>query len=185
VLARHGEPALSRRVRLDAAGYRRWWACYEEGGLLHGQSPPPDLLKVARGAGAVFASVRRRSLETARAVAGPGRFKPDPVFVEAPLPPPPLPRFVKLSPRAWGVIARSAWWFLGYSEAGETRAQATARAREAAKRLAEAAERGEDALLLAHGFFNAMIGRELKALGWRRVSTEGYRYWCTQRFERG
>jgi hypothetical protein len=29
-----------------------------------------------------------------------------------------------------------------------------------------------------------MIGRELKALGWRRVSTQGYRYWCAQRFER-
>ena len=184
ILARHGEPALSRRVRLDAAGYRRWWACYEEGGLLHGQSPPAELVDAARGAGTVFASIRRRSLETARAVAGSSRFQADPVFVEAPLPPPPLPRFVKLSPRAWGVIARSAWWFLGYSEAGETRAQATARARQAAGRLVEAAERGEDALLLAHGFFNAMIGRELKALGWRRVSTQGYRYWCAQRFER-
>jgi hypothetical protein len=61
---------------------------------------------------------------------------------------------------------------------------ATARARRAAKRLIRAAERGEDVVLLAHGFFNAMIGRELKRLGWRRVSTQGYRYWCGQRFER-
>ena len=184
VLARHGEPALSRRVRLDAAGYRRWWASYEDGGLLHGQTPPAGLVDAARGAGVVFCSTRRRSLETARAVIGSGGFRSDPVFVEAPLPPPPLPRWIRLSPRAWGVIARSAWWFFGHHEGQETRARATQRAREAASRLIEVAESGEDVVLLAHGFFNAMIGRELKALGWRRVSTEGYRYWCAQRFER-
>ena len=184
VLARHGEPALSRRVRLDAAGYRRWWASYEEGGLLHGQTPPAELVRAARESGVVFSSIRRRSLETARAVIGPEGFRSDPVFVEAPLPPPPLPRFIKLSPRAWGVIARATWWFLGHHEGQETRARATERAREAARRLICEAEGGEDVLLLAHGFFNAMIGRELKAMGWRRVSTEGYRYWCAQRFER-
>ena len=40
VLARHGEPALCRQVKLVADGYRRWWATYEEGGLLCGQQPP-------------------------------------------------------------------------------------------------------------------------------------------------
>lgn len=184
VLARHGEPALSRRVRLDSAGYRRWWATYEEGGLLHGQSPPPELVEVARRAGVVFASVRRRSLETARAVIGEDGFRSDPVFVEAPLPPPPWPRFVRLSPRAWGVIARFWWWWFNHHEGQESRLHATARARRAAKRLIKAAEGGEDVVVLAHGFFNAMIGRELKRLGWRRVSTQGYRYWCAQRFER-
>ena len=184
VLARHGEPALSRRVRLDAAGYRRWWASYEDGGLLHGQTPPTELVEAARGAGIVFSSVRRRSLETARAVMGPGGFQSDPVFVEAPLPPPPLPGWLKLSPRAWGVIARSAWWFFGHHEGGETRSRATERARKAASLLIEAAESGQDVVLLAHGFFNAMIGRELKSLGSRRLSTQGYRYWCAQRFER-
>jgi broad specificity phosphatase PhoE len=184
VLARHGEPALSRRVRLDADGYRRWWASYEEGGLLHDQRPPAKLVNVAKSAGTVFSSTRRRSLETARAVAGPSGFRADPIFVEAPLPPPRLPGFIKLSPRSWGVLARTAWWYFGHHEDGESRAAATARAREAAERLAAAAAGGEDVVLLAHGFFNAMIGRELRALGWRRVSTGGYRYWCAQRFER-
>lgn len=184
VLARHGEPALSRRVRLDAAGYRRWWASYEQGGLLHGQTPPPDLVETAAGAGVVFASSRRRSLETARAVVGEGRYRADALFVEAPLPPPGLPGFVRLSPRAWGVLSRTAWWYLNHHEGQETRLRATARARRAAKRLNRAAERGEDVVLLAHGFFNAMIGRELKRLGWRRTHTQGYRYWCAQRFER-
>ena len=184
VLARHGEPALSRRVKLDAAGYRRWWASYEEGGLLRGQTPPAHLLEVAARAGTVFSSIRPRSVETARAVTGDTRFHPEPVFVEAPLPPPRWPGFVRLSPRAWGVIARTAWWFFNHHDGGETRLQATVRARRAARRLIREAGQGEDVLLVAHGFFNAMVGRELKKLGWRRVSDGGYRYWCAQRFER-
>lgn len=31
-LARHGEPALSRKVTLNAPQYGDWWARYEEGG---------------------------------------------------------------------------------------------------------------------------------------------------------
>jgi broad specificity phosphatase PhoE len=183
VLARHGEPALSRRVKLDAAGYRRWWASYEEGGLLRGQTPPAELRELAARCGAVFCSVRRRSVETAQAITGDSRFISEAVFVEAPLPPPPWPRFVRLSPRAWGVIARTAWWFFNHHDGGESRWQATVRARRAARRLIRASEGGQDVLVVAHGFFNAMIGRELKKLGWKCVSDQGYRYWCAQRFE--
>jgi hypothetical protein len=39
-------------------------------------------------------------------------------------------------------------------------------------------------VVLAHGFFNYMIGRSLKKLGWRLVESEGYRYWSMRRFER-
>ncbi len=46
------------------------------------------------------------------------------------------------------------------------------------------AKDGRDVLLVAHGFFNLMVGRELKKLGWRCVSDGGYRYWRAQRFER-
>ena len=43
VLARHGEPNLSRKVKLTADGYSAWWAVYEERGLLDGQTPPSSL----------------------------------------------------------------------------------------------------------------------------------------------
>ncbi len=39
-LARHGEPALSRKCMLTSDQYRDWWAKYELGGLLAGQTPP-------------------------------------------------------------------------------------------------------------------------------------------------
>ena len=46
-LARHGEPALSRKVRLTSNGYRDWWATYEEGGIRTEQSPPESLKALA------------------------------------------------------------------------------------------------------------------------------------------
>ena len=139
VLARHGEPALSRRIRLTADGYRRWWAAYEEGGILEGQTPPGGLLELARGADCIFASTRKRAIETADAVVQGKHFIRDPVFIEAPLPPPSLPTFIKLKPATWGFLARVAWWFLGHHEGQETRGEATVRAGHAAERLIEAA----------------------------------------------
>ena len=182
-LARHGEPALSRRIRLDAAGYRRWWATYEAGGILPDQSPPEGLLALARRADVIFASTRRRALETAEAVVGGRDFVRDPALIEAPLPPPPLPPLIRLSPKIWGFVARTAWWFFGHHEGQETRVQAERRAGEVADRLVDAAETQGEVLVLAHGFFNAMIGRELARRGWRLTGDRGYRYWSTRRFE--
>jgi broad specificity phosphatase PhoE len=184
VLARHGEPALSRRVKLTSAGYRDWWGRYEEGGLLEGQVPPDSLKAFAASAHAVFSSTRQRSIETARAAAGERPFIQDPLFIEAPLPPPNFPDFLRFSPRTWGVISRFWWWFFNHNEGQENREQAKARARLAAESLAGMAEGGRDVLVLAHGFFNGMIGVELQRRGWRLVRDEGFRYWCARRFEK-
>lgn len=185
-LARHGEPALSRRLKLNAAGYRRWWAAYETGGILPGQTPPAELMESARKADVIFASIRPRAVETAEAVAGGKRVTPEPMLVEAPLPPPGFPAWFRMNPRFWGLVARTAWWFFGHSEGQETRAQAETRARAGAAKLIDAAEGGREVLVLAHGFFNAMLARELTRAGWRQVAggNSFARYWQSRRFER-
>lgn len=182
-LARHGEPALSRRIKLDSAGYRRWWAAYEEGGILEGQVPPDGLVTLAREAEVIFASTRRRAVETAEAVVAGKHFVRDPLFIEAPLPPPALPPLVRFGPRTWGVIARTSWWMGGH-RGEESRPAAQARAREAADRLVRAAETEGRVLLLAHGFFNHMVGRELRKRGWRLVENRGFKYWSVRRYAR-
>jgi len=183
VLARHGEPALSRKVRLSAREYRDWWALYEAGGILAGQSPPEHLIEAAARAGVIYTSTRRRAKETALALADGRDFTHEEVFIEAPLPPPPCPDFVKLSPKTWGVISRISWW-LGHHRGEETRKEAQKRAAEAARLLDAAARRGEDVLVVAHGFFNTMIGLELKKRGWRLVKGRGWRYWSTRYYAR-
>jgi broad specificity phosphatase PhoE len=184
VLARHGEPALSRKIRLTSKGYRAWWAKYEEGGILAGQTPPAGLLQMAREADVIFASTRQRAVETAEAVAGGKLFVRDPVFIEAPLPPPPLPDFIRMSPRHWGFFTRVCWWYFNYHEDVESRAQAEVRAGLVAERLIASATAGEKVLVLAHGFFNTMIGIELKKRGWALVDGRGHRYWSAKRYER-
>jgi len=183
ILARHGEPALSRRRRLCADEYRNWWAEYELGGLAAGQVPPELLLRAAHSAGFIIASTRPRSVETAKALCGGRAFAEDPLFIEAPLPPPHWPGWLKLSPRLWGVISRFWWWVFDHHETQETRAQAEARAEEAARLLIDLAASGQDVLVVAHGFFNTMVGVALRRLGWRCVADGGYRYWAARRFE--
>ncbi|HEY5410813.1 MAG TPA: phosphoglycerate mutase family protein [Caulobacteraceae bacterium] len=183
VLARHGEPALSRKIRLSSRQYREWWALYEAGGIRAGQSPPPHLIEAAARAGVIYTSTRLRAIETARALAEGRDFAHQEVFIEAPLPPPPCPDFLKLSPRIWGVISRLSWW-LGAHRGEETRQAAQKRAAEAARLLDEAARQGENVLVVAHGFFNTMIGMELRRRGWRIVKGRGWRYWSTRYFER-
>ena len=183
-LARHGEPALSRKVRLSSAQYRDWWARYELGGLKEAQTPPPSLIAVAREAGVILASTRRRAVETAAALAADRAFTQNDALIEAPLPPPAAPGWVKLSPRHWGVIARISWWFFDHHQGEETRAQAQTRADAVATSLIDRAEAGDDVLVLAHGFFNLMVGRSLRRRGWRCTNDGGYQYWSARRFEK-
>jgi broad specificity phosphatase PhoE len=184
-LARHGEPALSRKVRLNAPEYGEWWGRYEEGGLKAGQTPPATLVEIARSADAIIASTRRRSIETAQAVVGERAFATDPTFIEAPLPPPPWPLWVRMSPKRLGFFARFWWWFFDNHGGQETRKEAEARAGQAADLLIELAASGQDVLVLAHGFFNWMIADALKARGWAKIVDEGHAYWSIKRFRRG
>lgn len=185
ILARHGEPALSRKVRLTAAEYRAFWASYEIGGILPGQTPPDRLQRFVAECGTLVSSTRLRAIESARTMVGAQVFDHHEILIEAPLPPPNFPDWLKLSPRIWGFMARVWWWYFNHHEGQETRAQAEARADRAAALLIELAAEGDNVVVLAHGFFNHLIGRSLKKLGWKLTESEGYKYWSMRRFERG
>jgi broad specificity phosphatase PhoE len=184
ILARHGEPALSRKVRLNADEYRTFWASYEVLGLLPGQTPPDSLLRFVETCGALVASTRLRSIESAEALARGREFSRHDLLIEAPLPPPPWPAWIRMSPKMWGFWSRVWWWFLDHHDGQETRREAETRADQAAAMLAELADGGQDVVVLAHGFFNFMVGRALKRRGWRLAWSEGYKYWSMRRFER-
>ncbi|MFK0299905.1 histidine phosphatase family protein [Brevundimonas sp. NPDC090276] len=184
ILARHGEPALSRKCLITSDEYRDWWGRYEVGGLRAGQTPPQTLLAAAEGAGAIYASSRLRAQETARAVARDREVLVDALFIEAPLPPPHFPSWIKLSPRYWGVISRFWWHVFNHHEGQETRAEAEVRADQAARILIARAGEGQDVLVLAHGYFNHMVGQRLKAHGWRLAHNQGFKYWSQRRYEK-
>jgi broad specificity phosphatase PhoE len=184
VLARHGEPDIHRKVMLNVHGYRDYWSRYEQLGIRPGQTPPATLVEQTARAGVIISSVRNRSIESALALAAGREFSRTPLFVEAPLPPPNFPGFVRMSPKIWGFIARFWWWFFNHHEGQETRRQAEARAEQAADLIVDLASGGQDVVVLAHGFFNFMVGRALRKRGWRLKANQGWKYWSTRRYER-
>ena len=184
ILTRHGEPALSRKVKLNASEYRAFWADYEVLGLLPGQTPPSKLIEVVEQCGVLVASTRLRSIESAEKLAGGRAYTREVMLIEAPLPPPNWPSWIRMSPKLWGFFARFWWWYFNHHEGQETRRDAERRADEAAAMLIGLAEKGQDVVVTAHGFFNFMIGRALRRKGWRMTASQGYKYWSTRRFER-
>ncbi|MGE0597651.1 MAG: histidine phosphatase family protein [Hyphomonadaceae bacterium] len=180
-IARHGKPDADRGVKLTWRQYEDWWSAYDRTGLEAGQSPPERLLQHAREADVIFASTIPRAICTAEAVAAGKPIVTDAVFVEAPLPPPPI--VGRRTPRTWGVFARIAWWF-GRAAGGESRQEAELRAEAAAATLTARALRGENVLLCAHGWFNRMMRPVLLSQGWRCVEDGGDTYWSFRRYEK-
>ncbi len=185
ITARHGRPNLARDVRISAGDYGAWWAQYDASGLHPDETPPKSLIDIAATATTVLSSTLPRAIETARqATLGAREAPADPMFVEAPLPPPPVPEFLKLSPTAWGVVSRTCWIF-GYAPTGvESHREAWSRVGEITARLVSYAEEG-DVLLCAHGYLNWMIDKRLRRSGWRRAIREGgNRFWSWRVYER-
>lgn len=183
IVARHGKPALSRKIFLNAREYIDWWAKYDEGGLAHNQKVPRKLLNTVAHVNSIIASPLPRALETAQAVAGDREIRIDEIFVEAPLPPPLLPNFIKFRPRIWGFIARCTW-YIGFSGTGESHDQAKIRAKTAANALIEAVEKDGSVVLLAHGWFNRMLRPHLKANGFSCVYDGGDMHWSYRKYTR-
>ena len=183
ITARHGRPDLSRDQRITAREYGDWWARYDASGLAPDERPPEALVRLADGAETVLSSTLPRAIETAAMATGGSREVPaDSLYVEAPLPPPPVP-FIKLRPGAWGVVSRT-FWFLGYAPQGvENHFQTWARVKKISARLADHAQDG-DVLLCAHGYLNWMIDRQLRSERWRRVERDGgNHYWSWRIYE--
>ncbi|GJL95074.1 MAG: phosphoglycerate mutase [Hyphococcus sp.] len=183
ITARHGRPDLARDVKITAKEYGDWWARYDASGLHPDERPPEGLIKIAKNAKTVLSSTLPRAIETARQATGGAREVPaDPMFVEAPLPPPPVP-LLSLQPGTWGVISRS-FWFWGYTPDGvESHMESWARVRKITARLADYAADG-DVLLCAHGYLNWMIDQRLRKEGWIRTERDGgNHYWSWRIYE--
>ena len=82
------------------------------------------------------------------------------------------------------MVSRFWWHAFDHHGGQETRAEAEARAEQAARKLIARAETGQDVLVFAHGYFNHMVGARLKADGWKLVHNQGFKYWSQRRYEK-
>lgn len=182
IISRHGRPALDRAAgpKLGWREYVNWWSRYEAGPLADEQKAPQALKDIVADADVVFASGRLRAQQTAGMALPHKPAAHDPVFNEAPLPPPKFGS-MKALPKTWNVLARAAW-LAGHSLDGESSSEARLRARIAALRLHEASAQGK-VYLAAHGWFNRMLRPELRRLGWICVADGGDSYWSYRVYE--
>ena len=181
ILIRHGQPAIALRPRTGHRGFSDYIDAYEAAGLDPSSLPPQEWADLARELTHVFTSGRPRAHQSAQALAPKAQLIADPLFAEAPLPSPPIPLLSMRVPK-WAVVARILW-HAGYTPQMESFAAARKRAAKAADILIAKAKEGGQSALVAHGYFNAMIGRELRLRGFKRTGSHRVHYWNAVTYE--
>jgi broad specificity phosphatase PhoE len=175
ILIRHGRPDIPTSPRTSHNGFRSYIDAYEEAGLDPASAPPEELQDLVGELTAVFTSGRKRSQDSARALAPKAELIADPLFVEAPLASPRIP-VLRMKVPKWAVVARILW-HAGYHPQIENYKRARERACEAADILMRRARKEGAAALVAHGYFNFLIGRELRQRGFKRSGSHRARFW--------
>ncbi|HWA92796.1 MAG TPA: histidine phosphatase family protein [Rhizomicrobium sp.] len=182
ILIRHGRPAIETSPRKNHHGFRSYIDDYEAAGLDPGSAPPEELQDLVKELTAVFSSDRARSHESAKALAPNAELIADPLFAEAPLASPRIP-LLRMKVPKWAVVARILW-HAGYHPEIEDYRRAKARASDAADILMRRARENGQAALVAHGYFNLMIGRELRRRGFLKCGSHRVTYWNAVVYER-
>jgi broad specificity phosphatase PhoE len=175
ILIRHGQPRIALSPRTSHAGFRTYIDTYEEAGLDPQSAPPAELSDLVKELGEVFTSARPRASESAKLLAPHADLVIDPLFAEAPLASPKIP-LLKMTVQKWAVVSR-VLWHAGFHPGIENYARSNKRARDAANILMTRAKKDGAAALVAHGYLNFLIGRELKRRGWRQTGAHRAKYW--------
>jgi broad specificity phosphatase PhoE len=182
VLIRHGQPHIHLAPRTSHAGFADYIGDYEAAGLAPSSLPPQELLELGRELTYIFTSGRPRSDQSAIALAPHAELIADCMFVEAPLASPRLP-FLRMRVPKWAVFSRILW-HIGFHPGIENPSQASKRAARAADILIARARQIGVCALVAHGYFNWMIGRQLVKRGFHRTGIHKARYWNTVIYEK-
>jgi len=181
LLIRHGQPHIELRPRTSHAEFAEYIDAYETAGLSPSNLPPEELRDLVRELDHVLTSGRPRSHQSAAALAPHAELIADPLFAEAPLASPPIP-LLKLRVPKWAVMSRILWHAGFHPEIENSRAAAKRAVQAADILIARAAKAGMTALV-AHGYFNWMIGRVLLKRGFQRTGSHQAHYWNTVIYE--
>ena len=175
ILIRHGQPDIALRPRASHREFGAYIDAYEAAGLDPASLPPREIADLVKELNFVFTSGRPRAHQSACALAPHAELTADPLFAEAPLASPPLP-LIRMRVQKWAVMAR-VLWHAGYHPGVENYAETRTRAGQAADILMSKVKDGGAVALVAHGYFNAMIGRQLRQRGFQRSGSHRVHYW--------
>ncbi|SDM73058.1 Histidine phosphatase superfamily (branch 1) [Psychrobacillus sp. OK028] len=179
-LIRHGKSQLIESDRITFAEFKKWVEKYDFNGVFEESTYPLETIEKVAAAKVVVTSDLNRSVVSARLLNPKTKTISDPIFRETELPIHTTIVFrVKLKPNTWAVILRLIW-LSGYSNKSESLSDAKLRAKKAAQQLIVYANEHKSIALVGHGFFNILIAKELKRLGWKGKRKAGAKHWnCT------
>lgn len=184
ILIRHGEPALKKKGWRSRKKAKQFIIDYDSSGVY---TPLPHIpVKLNEGdISVVHTSSMRRSRHTAQLIFGEQmEYRPDTLFREFErkilwFPGIPLPT------KFWTGGSR-VLWFLGLNDRNiENQKKARIRARLAAEKLVDLANKESRVVLVAHGLLNKSVKKNLKKMGWRVVRKGGSKYLATWVLVRG
>jgi broad specificity phosphatase PhoE len=182
ILIRHGQPDIALAPKTGHRGFHAYIDAYEAAGLEPSSLPPDELRDLVKELDAVFTSGKPRAHQSAQRLAPHAALIADPLFVEAPLASPPLPLLSMRVPK-WAVMSRILW-HAGFTPGIENYRRARHRAARGADILVARARESGAAALVAHGYFNWMIGRQLRRRGFAKRGIHQARYWNTVIYEK-
>ncbi len=183
LLIRHGQPHIALSPSTSHMGFATYIGDYEAAGLDPASLPPDELRDLVRELDTVFTSDRPRSHQSAKALAPQAQLVADPLFAEAPLAAPRIP-WLNMQVAKWAVLSRILWHTGFHPQIEDARTTGGRAVRAADILVARAREKGV-AVLVAHGYFNWMIGRELRRRGFSRTGMHQARYWNAVTYQSG
>lgn len=180
-MIRHGKPAIDKGRLLGHRTFQDYIEAYEKAGLDPNDPPPAWVADLVRNARQVYASDRPRAHESAKVLAPHADVTTDSLFMEAQLKSPKVP-LVRMNAPFWAVLARLAW-HAGHHGGIEDYRDAKVRAQKAVEILQATAAKDGIAVLVAHGYFNVMVGRMLSRQGWRKHGRHRAKFWNAVTYE--
>lgn len=179
-LIRHGKSMCTDSKRIQSKEFKKWVEKYDDGGVFEESSYPSGTINIMDSAKVIITSDLKRSVMSAQLLNPKLQAISLPLFRETELPTPFAPlRDLKLNPRLWAGILRCIW-FSGYSRDCESLSNAKNRAKKASTMLVEYAQEHSSVVLVGHGFFNLLIAKELRKLGWKGKKKTSSKHWsCT------
>ena len=163
-LVRHGRPECDESSWIPASAFAAWWRDYDAAGLVEDSHPPPELAPALRGCDLLVTSDLRRAQETLARILPDADAIRDARFREAPLPSLPVP-WLRLPSPSWRALGRVAW-LAGYAGEVDSARATFRRVSAAADQLGDWSKEHEHIGVVAHGFFNLLLGSTLRRRGW-------------------
>jgi broad specificity phosphatase PhoE len=175
-LIRHGKSQWQQSGWLSPAEFAEWIKAYDLHGVSEDDGIPQMTFEKVKKANYLVVSPLPRAVHSANVLKLSCPFEVNHLFREVEMPVPFINLAFKLPVNVWLIIARILW-LCGYARNAESYQEAKQRAKLAAGQLCKYAAQHGHVVVVGHGWFNRLLGNELKQRQWTLERDKSFRHW--------